>query len=425
MKKTIFSLLLVLIFCGPSFAESYYFNNCNISENVKGSYTIDVDQNLINVTLTRKDDGTQQKFSDPIELIGDEKVVSKKIKSSSGENIYFQYYLNSKAKSITKQTYVKQSEFFSLDGPVTQSFCADVKADWDQNEIDDVKINKEQKEILEAEKKALTQKSSIQDCQGNDSSNWTGCEGSFKSQDGSILTGSFRNGKIFQGIALYPGGAKYIGKFKNNKPEGQGTFEYSDGSKYFGDWVNGKNFGNGTKVWSDGKKYAGKFKNDLPHGVGTFTYPDGEEYVGEFKNGKRHGKAKLTYSDGRVYIGRFAEGLSYGIGVCMDEKGSALECSLLKKDSINSEQGKNRKNVSIEARKWIKLPEYESNTGKGKKVVDLLESDFNKKAIELCAAIGKFRVLEKRMDILEIDETPAFGLEPKIKLGISGVVNCE
>ena len=39
--------------------------------------------------------------------------------------------------------------------------------------------------------------------------------------------------------------------------------------------------------------------------------------------------------------------------------------------------------------------------------------------------IENFNILEKRIDVLEIDETPAFGLEPKIKMGVNGVVECK
>ena len=34
-------------------------------------------------------------------------------------------------------------------------------------------------------------------------------------------------------------------------------------------------------------------------------------------------------------------------------------------------------------------------------------------------------VLEKKIEVLEIDETPAFGIEPKIKIGVNGVVECK
>ena len=32
--------------------------------------------------------------------------------------------------------------------------------------------------------------------------------------------------------------------------------------------------------------------------------------------------------------------------------------------------------------------------------------------------------LRKNMEVLESDETPAYGLETKLKLGINGVVEC-
>ena len=56
--------------------------------------------------------------------------------------------------------------------------------------------------------------------------------------------------------------------------------------------------------------------------------------------------------------------------------------------------------------------------------MDKLESDFKVKASELCLSKGNYNVLEKRIDVLEIDETPAYGLETKLKLAINGVVEC-
>ena len=53
-----------------------------------------------------------------------------------------------------------------------------------------------------------------------------------------------------------------------------------------------------------------------------------------------------------------------------------------------------------------------------------LENDFSTKAAKLCLSTGNYNILEKRIEILEIDETPAFGIEPKIKIGVDGVVEC-
>jgi len=32
--------------------------------------------------------------------------------------------------------------------------------------------------------------------------------------------------------------------------------------------------------WPDGDKYVGEFKDDKPNGQGTYTWTDGEKYVG-------------------------------------------------------------------------------------------------------------------------------------------------
>jgi len=98
------------------------------------------------------------------------------------------------------------------------------------------------------------------------------------------------------------------------------------------------------------------------------------------------------------------------------------------KSKIDSEiqnfSGKDTRNISIVAKKWVRISQYETNTKRGKKIMDKLKMDFEAKAFELCASKGKYNVLEKRIEVLEFDETPAYGLETKVKLGINGVVEC-
>jgi hypothetical protein len=36
----------------------------------------------------------------------------------------------------------------------------------------------------------------------------------------------------------------------------------------------------------DGSKFVGEWKNNKIDGQGTFTWPDGSKYAGEFKDGK-------------------------------------------------------------------------------------------------------------------------------------------
>ena len=36
-----------------------------------------------------------------------------------------------------------------------------------------------------------------------------------------------------------------------------------------------------------------------------------------------------------------------------------------------------------------------------------------------------YETLDKKIEVLEVDETPAYGLETKLKIGINGVVECK
>ena len=98
MKKINIFIFLNFLFCNAVFAESYYFKQCVLSNAVSGDYIINLKKNVIEVSL-KAVDGTVQNFSDKIKTIEKNKIISEKIKSQKGENIYFQYFLNSKEKS--------------------------------------------------------------------------------------------------------------------------------------------------------------------------------------------------------------------------------------------------------------------------------------------------------------------------------------
>ena len=423
MKEVLFTIFLSLVFCNTGFAESYYFKKCKLSENASGDYLIDFDKNVIKVTLKTKD-GISQELTDKIKLITKDQIVSDIIQNKTNKKYYLQYNLNVASKSIIRQRYIKKSKdaFLLPIGPKKQAYCANVKANWNMEEWDTNK--KEEAEAKKKQEESLQIESTLTECQGSDSRQWTNCKGTYTTENGYKYVGKFKDGKILIGTATYSGGARYVGEFKNDEPHGQGTFTYSDGSKYFGEWKAGKGHGQGIKTWKDGRKYTGGFKNDEPHGQGTFIYPDGSKYFGQYKDGKRHGEGTLTYSDGKTYIGQFVAGLAYGKGLCINQDGSSVECKMLKIEKGETSAGKNRRSITIEAKKWVKLSEYESASGKGKKIMDQLENNFSAKASELCSSTGNFNILEKRMETLEIDETPAFGIEPKIKIGINGVVEC-
>ena len=426
MKKISTAFLLWIILSSTSLAENYYFKECRLSNAVQGNYIINFDKNVIEVNLFAVD-GATQNFSDKIKLVEKDKIVSEKIKSAKGENIFYQYFLNSKSQTVIKLEYKKESgidlDVFKLKSK-RESYCAEVKTDWNKIKIENEKASKEQKEILKAKEKIKKEQSSLIDCQETNYKLWTKCKGSFTSESGHKYTGLFISGKIVKGISIYPGGAKYVGEFRDFQPNGYGTFVWANGDKYVGEWKAGKTNGNGTKVWKDGREYLGTFKNDKLHGKGTLFYPDGEKYVGEFINGKRHGEGTFSYSDGSAYIGKFVNGKQQGEGECISIDGASVPCEDRTVTQKKDFSGKDTKNISIVSKKWVRISQYETNTKKGKKIMDKLKIDFNAKALEICALKGNYNTLDKKIEVLEIDETPAYGLETKLKIGISGVIEC-
>ena len=104
--------------------------------------------------------------------------------------------------------------------------------------------------------------------------------------------------------------------YKDLNPEGfitdiDYTKDESDAGGYDGDMVNGKMHGYGTYTL-DGNKYVGEFKNDNFNGQGTYISSNGDKYVGEWKNDMMHGYGTLTYSDGVKYVGEFQDSNATG-----------------------------------------------------------------------------------------------------------------
>ena len=427
MKKILAIAFFGFLYCETLYAGPYYFKGCKLSNAVTGSYTINVEKKIINVQLESVD-GTVQNFADKIKLIEKDQIISEKIESGKGDKIYFEYYLNSKTKSVTKLQYIKES---GIDMDVFRlqlkklSKCLNVKGDWDKDKIEKAEMDKEQEQISKAQKKIKEEQSTVVKCVGSNISTWTKCKGIYKADSGHKYDGIFIDGKIVKGVAFFPGGAKYVGDFENFKPHGYGNFAWKNGDKYFGEWKNGKSHGNGTKIWNDRREYSGTFQNDKLHGSGTLYYPDGKKFVGEFINGKRHGEGTFTYPDGTAFVGKFIAGKQKGLGECISIDGSSVPCKSKSDTQKKDFSGKDTHDISFVARKWVRVSQYEANSKKGKKVMDKLKTDFEAKARELCAAKGSYNVLEKRIEVLEIDETPAYGLETKLKLGIDGVVECK
>ena len=99
----------------------------------------------------------------------------------------------------------------------------------------------------------------------------------------------------------YPDGSRYVGKYRDNQRNGQGTLTFANGDKYVGEWKDGKENGQGTYTFVDGDKYVGEWRDSKRNGRGTQTYSDGSGYVGEFRDDKRNGQGTLTWSNGDKY----------------------------------------------------------------------------------------------------------------------------
>jgi len=165
-------------------------------------------------------------------------------------------------------------------------------------------------------------------CKGNDDTQWTNCQGTYQNKKlpehpdfSREYTGEFgsvpgkRHGKgsskVFENGSFY---LTYVGEFKDDKPNGQGTHIYANGNKHVGGYKEGRYHGQGTFTWADGDKYVGEYKDGNRHGQGTYTWTTGEKYVGEFKDNKKNGQGTYTYAEGGKYVGEYKDGKQHGQG---------------------------------------------------------------------------------------------------------------
>ena len=86
---------------------------------------------------------------------------------------------------------------------------------------------------------------SLPQCEGDDTTKWNNCYGTY----------------------TFASGAKYVGGYKDGKKHGKGTYTFADGSKYVGGYKDGGRHGKGTMFDSTtGESQSGKWKDDKPYG---------------------------------------------------------------------------------------------------------------------------------------------------------------
>lgn len=139
--------------------------------------------------------------------------------------------------------------------------------------------------------------------QGNWEQNLPSGEGTMTYADGSEYTGQWKSGKREgSGKLVRSNGEALAGNWKNDQFEAEwGSVEYS------GDTVNLRNCnlnfcstGTGKFTYKNGDRFIGDFKDGKPNGSGVLYYKDGNRYEGEWKYDTPQGKGVMYYKEGKT-----------------------------------------------------------------------------------------------------------------------------
>ena len=116
-------------------------------------------------------------------------------------------------------------------------------------------------------------------------------QGAYTARNGDKYVGEFKDDKKNgQGTLTYRKGDKYVGEFKDGNMHGQGTWSAVRGCWSRNKYHEGAELG----VWTiyveealehlSGDKYVGEFKDNKRNGQGTYTCDDGTVYKGIWEN---------------------------------------------------------------------------------------------------------------------------------------------
>ncbi len=87
------------------------------------------------------------------------------------------------------------------------------------------------------------------------------------------------------------------------------TIDAPNGYKYVGEYKDNKRNGQGTDTFANGNKFVGKYKDNRRNGQGTYTFANGDKFVGEFKDDKYNGQGIEYRADGTIVnSGQWADG---------------------------------------------------------------------------------------------------------------------
>ncbi len=136
------------------------------------------------------------------------------------------------------------------------------------------------------------------------------------------IKGDCRNG---YGTFVYPGGAKYVGEFREGKAHGKGILYFANGNKYIGYWAENHRHGSGRFLFAEGHEYIGEIQWDKFHGKGVMRYANGDRYEGDWADNQPNGLGKYFFHTGERYEGEFRQGRFHGKGTFFYADGSRYE----------------------------------------------------------------------------------------------------
>jgi len=126
---------------------------------------------------------------------------------------------------------------------------------------------------------------------------WHNCFGQYTWSNGDIYKGEWRNddlhgvGSYYYGQGSEWAGDYYVGEWKYGLFDGQGTYTYFDGGIIKGEWKQGMVNGQAIQTFGAssewvGDKYVGEYKDNYFNGQGTYTYYDGTIVSGIWRDGQ-------------------------------------------------------------------------------------------------------------------------------------------
>ncbi len=191
-------------------------------------------------------------------------------------------------------------------------------------------------------------------------------QGKMTEPDGSVYEGEFLNGYYNGfGTRTTPDGTvkrglweedRFVnelnpettkGDISGNTTNGYGVYVFDSGDYYMGYWKDDHENGQGTLFCIDGTKMQGCWENGELNGFGIVDYHlnkehELEKYIGDIRNDDACGYGCMIWKDGSIYYGQLKESEPNGQGVLYDtDKGSVKQQGVWENNTLIREMDEN------------------------------------------------------------------------------------